>query len=188
VLIDVRGRLRYINKSILHNWHVLTKFATRSTYENKVKFSIAPYVRKHLICELQLNEYRKRARCPPWDSALASTRLAMARRVSPKMAGQFRLVRQPPTVPVPCQQELHTQGLIGVPTGKNAEDWGVEAMQGVLLYLPIGQDRRHREHLAQHGCSVPEHHHACIESSSALRIARPLRRIYFWYSFILGAE
>jgi hypothetical protein len=44
-----------------------------------------------------------------------------------------------------CQQELHTQGVLGVPTGKNPEDSNlasVEAMQWVLLYLSIGHDGR----------------------------------------------
>jgi hypothetical protein len=44
---------------------------------------------------------------------------------------------------VPCQQALHTQGVLGVPTGKNAEDSylvSMEAMLWVLLYLPIGHD------------------------------------------------
>jgi hypothetical protein len=39
-------------------------------------------------------------------------------------------------VPLHCQQELHTQGFLAVPTGKNAEDLNlvsVEAMQWVLL-------------------------------------------------------
>jgi hypothetical protein len=47
-------------------------------------------------------------------------------------------------VPLHCQQELHTQGFLGVPTGKNTEDSNpvsVEAMQWVLLYLSIGHDR-----------------------------------------------
>jgi hypothetical protein len=42
-----------------------------------------------------------------------------------------------------CQQELHTQGFPGVPTGKNPEDSSqvtVEAMQWVLLYMSIGHD------------------------------------------------
>jgi hypothetical protein len=40
--------------------------------------------------------------------------------------------------------ELHTQGFLGVPTGKNPDDSNlasVEAMQWVLLYLSIGHDR-----------------------------------------------
>jgi hypothetical protein len=63
-----------------------------------------------------------------------------------------------------CQQELHTQWCSGVPTGKHPEDSSqasVEAMQLVLLYLSIGYCRSYREHLAQHGCNVPEHHHTC---------------------------
>jgi hypothetical protein len=47
-----------------------------------------------------------------------------------------------------CQQELHTQGFSGVPTGKNPEDSNlasVEEMQWVLLYLSI----------SQHGQNVP---------------------------------
>jgi hypothetical protein len=42
-----------------------------------------------------------------------------------------------------CQQELQTQGCLGVPTGKTPDDSnlaGVEAMQWVLLYLSIGHD------------------------------------------------
>jgi hypothetical protein len=44
---------------------------------------------------------------------------------------------------VKCQQELHTQGCLGVPTGKYPEDSSlvnVEAMQWVLLYPSIGHD------------------------------------------------
>jgi hypothetical protein len=47
-------------------------------------------------------------------------------------------------VPLRCQQELHTQGFLGVPTGKNPEDSNlasVEAMQWVILYLSIGHGR-----------------------------------------------
>jgi hypothetical protein len=42
---------------------------------------------------------------------------------------------------VKCQQELHTHGCVGVPTGKNTEDSSpvsVEAMQYALLCLSIG--------------------------------------------------
>jgi hypothetical protein len=42
------------------------------------------------------------------------------------------------------QQELHTQGYLDVPTGRNPDDSNlarVEAMQWVLLYLSIGKDR-----------------------------------------------
>jgi hypothetical protein len=56
-----------------------------------------------------------------------------------------------------CQQELHTQGLLGVPTGKNPEDSnlaGVETMQWALLYLSVGQDRCYWEHLAQRGAPL----------------------------------
>jgi hypothetical protein len=46
-------------------------------------------------------------------------------------------------VPLRCQQGLHTQGFVGVPTGESPEDSSqvsVEAMQWVLLYLSIGHD------------------------------------------------
>jgi hypothetical protein len=46
-------------------------------------------------------------------------------------------------VPLRCQQELDTQGCLGVPTGKNPGDSNVasvEAMQWALLYLSIGHD------------------------------------------------
>jgi hypothetical protein len=46
-------------------------------------------------------------------------------------------------VPLRCQQELRTQGSLGVLTGKNREDTNVgsvEAMQCVLVYLSIGHD------------------------------------------------
>jgi hypothetical protein len=48
-----------------------------------------------------------------------------------------------------CQQELHTQGFLGVRTGKNREDSNlvsVEAMQWVLLYLSIGHDIENISH------------------------------------------
>jgi hypothetical protein len=44
-------------------------------------------------------------------------------------------------VPLHCQQELHTRGYLGVPTGKNLGDSSpasVEAMQWALVYLSIG--------------------------------------------------
>jgi hypothetical protein len=47
-------------------------------------------------------------------------------------------------VPLSCQQKLHTQGFLDVPTAKNPEDpnlASVEAMQWVLLYLSICHDR-----------------------------------------------
>jgi hypothetical protein len=45
-------------------------------------------------------------------------------------------------VPLRCQQELHTQGFLRVPTSKNPEYSylaSVGAMQWVLLYLSISQ-------------------------------------------------
>lgn len=47
-------------------------------------------------------------------------------------------------VPLCCQQELHTQGLLGVPTGKNPENSNqvsMEAMQWACLYLSISHNR-----------------------------------------------
>jgi hypothetical protein len=47
-------------------------------------------------------------------------------------------------VPLHCQQELHTQRVSRVPTGKNPDDSNLasmEVMQWVLLYLSIGHDR-----------------------------------------------
>jgi hypothetical protein len=44
------------------------------------------------------------------------------------------------------KQKLHTQGFLGVPTGKNPEDShlvGKKVMQWVLLYLSISHDRCH---------------------------------------------
>jgi hypothetical protein len=52
---------------------------------------------------------------------------------------------------VKCQQELHTQGVLAVPTGKNPEDSNpvsVEAMQWVLLYLSIGHHIENISHSA----------------------------------------
>jgi hypothetical protein len=52
-----------------------------------------------------------------------------------------------------CQQELHEQGILVVPTGKIPEDSdraSMEAMQWVILYLSIADDGCYREHLAQH--------------------------------------
>jgi hypothetical protein len=46
-------------------------------------------------------------------------------------------------IPLHCHQELNTQVILGVPTGKNPEDSNeasMEAMQWVLLYLSIGDD------------------------------------------------
>jgi hypothetical protein len=43
-----------------------------------------------------------------------------------------------------CQEELHTHGILGVPTTKIPRDSNlakVEAMQLILLYLSIGHDR-----------------------------------------------
>jgi hypothetical protein len=42
-----------------------------------------------------------------------------------------------------CQQELHTQGVSGVPAGKDSEDSNlasVEAMQWAYHYLPIAHE------------------------------------------------
>jgi hypothetical protein len=58
-------------------------------------------------------------------------------------------------VPLRCQQELHTQGFLGVPTGKNPEDSNpaiVEAMQWVLLSLTIGHDIENISHSAAKMC------------------------------------
>jgi hypothetical protein len=44
----------------------------------------------------------------------------------------------------PYQEELHAEGLLGVPRGKNPGDSNlasVKAMQCVLLYISIGHDR-----------------------------------------------
>jgi hypothetical protein len=56
---------------------------------------------------------------------------------------------------VKCEQELHTQVYLGVPTGKNPEDSSpvsVEAMQWVLLYLSIGHDIENILHSAATMC------------------------------------
>jgi hypothetical protein len=45
-----------------------------------------------------------------------------------------------------CEQELHTQGFLGVPT-EDSNLAGVEAMQWVPLYLSIGHDRCYSEYL-----------------------------------------
>jgi hypothetical protein len=53
-----------------------------------------------------------------------------------------------------CKEVLHTQGFLVVPTGKNPEDSNltcVEAMQWVLLYLPICYERCDWEYLAERG-------------------------------------
>jgi hypothetical protein len=58
-------------------------------------------------------------------------------------------------VPLRCQQELHTQGSLGVSTGKNPEDSNlasVEAMQWVLLYLSIGHDIENISHSTPKMC------------------------------------
>jgi hypothetical protein len=63
-----------------------------------------------------------------------------------------------------CQQELHLQGFLGVPAGKNLDDSNlacIKAMQWVFFYLSIDHDRYYWEHLAQHGKNVPEHHLVC---------------------------
>jgi hypothetical protein len=63
-------------------------------------------------------------------------------------------------VPLHCQQELHAQGFLGIPTGRNPEDSNlasVEVMQWVLLHISIS----YWEHLAQHRQNVPQHHHTC---------------------------
>jgi hypothetical protein len=56
----------------------------------------------------------------------ASMRLIINRRIRSEMAGQLRTVCQACTVhgemSLLRQQELHTQGCSGVPTGRNAED------------------------------------------------------------------
>jgi hypothetical protein len=71
----------------------------------------------------------------------------MGRRIRSEMPGQLRIDTHPQCdgeVPLRCQQELHAQGVLGVPTGKNPEDSnlaGVVAMQWVLLYVSIGHDR-----------------------------------------------
>jgi hypothetical protein len=51
------------------------------------------------------------------------------------------------------QPELHTQGVLGVPTGKTeySNFKSLEDMQWDLLYLSIGHDGCYREHPAQHG-------------------------------------
>jgi hypothetical protein len=58
-------------------------------------------------------------------------------------------------VPLRCQQELHTQGVLGVSTGKNPEGSNlesVEAMQWVLLYLSIGHYIGNISHSAAKMC------------------------------------
>jgi hypothetical protein len=49
-------------------------------------------------------------------------------------------------VPLCCQKELQTQGVLGVSMVKNPEDLNlvsVEAMQWVLLYFSISHDRHY---------------------------------------------
>jgi hypothetical protein len=79
----------------------------------------------------------------------ASTRLIKDRRIRSKLpagvvADSLTGIQMGWQVPLCCQQELHSQGFLGVPIGKNPEDSvlaSVEAMQWVLLYLSVGNDR-----------------------------------------------
>jgi hypothetical protein len=67
-------------------------------------------------------------------------------------------------VPLRCQQELLTQGFLGVSTGKNPEDSNlasVEAMQWALLYLSIGHDIENISHSAAKCAGAP----TCIPSA-----------------------
>jgi hypothetical protein len=47
-------------------------------------------------------------------------------------------------VPLGSQQELHSRGFLGVPTGKNPEE-SVEVMQWIFLYLSSVNDRSYWE-------------------------------------------
>jgi hypothetical protein len=71
----------------------------------------------------------------------------MERRIRSEMLGSYEYSKRHPQCygeePLRCQQELHTQGGLGVPTGKNPDKSnlaGVEGMQWVLSYLSIGHD------------------------------------------------
>jgi hypothetical protein len=98
------------------------------------------------------------SKCSPWDLMHASTRLITDRpnpfrndgiltdslHTHPQCDGEM---------PLYCQQELHTQGILGVSRGKSSEHSNmadVESMQWVLHYLSIGHDRCYWEHLAWH--------------------------------------
>jgi hypothetical protein len=90
----------------------------------------------------------------------ASPRLVMDRHIRSKIPGYCGQSDRHPQwdgeVPLRCQQELHTQGFLGVPTGKIPEDSNlasVEAMQWVhLLYLSIGHAIENISHSATKMC------------------------------------
>jgi hypothetical protein len=110
-------------------------------------------------------------KCPPWDPMHASTRLIMDRRIRAKMLGQLRIVWQASTMR--CQQELHTQGCLGVPTGKNPEDSNPAGAEA----LSIGHERCHW-YLAQHGAP------SCILSAITCKLnvsGHMLMWMFFWY-------
>jgi hypothetical protein len=82
-------------------------------------------------------------------------------------------------VPLRCQQELHTQGFPGVPTGKHPEDsnlMSVEAMQWVLLYLSVGHDIENISHSAAKMCQSTVMHVPHSWSVSGTSITGNIRK------------
>jgi hypothetical protein len=71
-------------------------------------------------------------------------------------------------VPLRCLEELHTQGLLSAPTGKNPEDSNVasvEAIKWVLLRLSIDHDIENISHSAAKMCRSTMMHvpHSCFD-------------------------
>jgi hypothetical protein len=142
------------------NWKVRTNLGTSSTYQNKKKYPyrhvsgnilFVSYIWKGTFKIRPQNVLHEIQRTPRHVSSWTATSVQRCRGSCgysdrhPHCSGE---------VPLRCQQELHAQGTLGVPTGEKLEDSdlaSVEVMQWVLLYAIIDHSNCYWEYLAQHG-------------------------------------
>jgi hypothetical protein len=125
------------------NWKVQTNFEHEFQIPKQEKMSISTCVQKHLTCELLPKEYTPR-HVPSWAAA-------SVQRCWDRCGWPDRHPKWDGEMPLHCQKELHTQGVFGVPIGKNRDNSNlarVEVMQWVLVYLSIGHDRCYWVHIS----------------------------------------
>jgi hypothetical protein len=132
-------------------------------YQNKKKTFISVYVRKLYFVSyswkstfiISAQNVLHEIQCTPRH--VTSLTAASVQRCRGSCRWYDRHPQCDGEVPLRCQQELHTQGFSGVPTGKTLEDSNlvsVEAMQWVLLYLSIGHDTCYWAHSSRSTAEV----------------------------------
>jgi hypothetical protein len=145
-----------------------TKFGHGFTHQNKTKVSISTCVRKYLTCELQRKEYI-RNKCSNCSSKIFGACLNTSHDGLPHPFRDDRTVMDSLTgihSALKClfivNRTCAHNGYLAVPWAKNPENWSQESVVAMqCVSPPPPPNSYHREHLALHGWTVPDHHHAC---------------------------